>query len=167
MKGYKIAVGIDRKYGPFLCMVELETHPKATIIKPYLEPQIFGGISLPSRRTDMAAIKSVTPLKAPHKNWNGKAYSLFQLCKPYQNFVRIVYEEGVLVTSRLNTDESEPCGLGIHFFESEEDATLYLKEDICFYLENSIRYVKKLWNIGKADGSPYASKRKLLKELSK
>ena len=165
MLGYKIAVGFDREIGPFPVIITLEIPNDALVICPIqgalLSPNI-GRESIKKYRTDMAKILKIFPI-IPIKdlNWNGKAYSLFNL----YNFTwiengedslvlgngRLVlgqqfsYEVNEELVCNLNKDTEVACAEGIHFFATKYDTMLYYNHDNSLWAQHILEKLKMYW----------------------
>jgi len=153
MVGYKVAVGIDRKNGPFPVLVKLEVPEDATIVMPLdgikLNYCFFSKRTLHQLRTDKAKVLEMKPVSTWEnylEDWNGKAYSIYILSRDSSMSISsyvFCYEEGKEVSSYLDPDERYLCVPGIHFFESIGDAAEYLLFDN--YLMNCINKFRKAW----------------------
>ena len=139
MIGYKIAVGIDRKNGPFPVLVKLEVPEDATIVIPFdgirLASCSFSGRTLHQLRTNKAKVLEMKPVSTWEnysEDWNRKSYSIYILSRDFNMGISspdFCYEEGEEVSSYLVVDERYTCAAGIHFFESIGDAAEYLLFD--------------------------------------
>jgi hypothetical protein len=156
MIGYKIAVGIDRKNGPFPVLVKLEVPEDATIVRPFdgikleiLNRCFFSERTLHQLRTDKAKVLEINPVSTWEnylEDWNGKAYSVYSLSRDINMNISghvFCYEEGKEVSSYLDLDERYSCVPGIHLFESNADAVEYLLFDD--YFMNCINKFSKVW----------------------
>lgn len=153
MIGYKIAVGIDRKNGPFPAMVTLNIPDDATVIRPTkpIKLGLYGGsiksnnlINIYELRTDKATVLDVRPVdeyKEKVEDWNGKAYSVY-LMNHYAGLSKYInyfsYQKGEELFTDLCMDDSIVCAQGIHFFLTEHDANNYLLLDENYYIMSSL-----------------------------
>lgn len=171
MNGYKIAIGIDRNIGPFPVMVELEIPEYATVVKPNRGFVTKNFYHLVDMRTNTAKVMRVRPVDYWYvadptnpdkviliksngvlepKDWNGKGYSAHDFC--YVNKVVtgndiFYYKEGDIVSiDEICLDASETCVSGIHFFETEKDALIYLVDDSNEFMYSAIEFMHNVWN---------------------
>lgn len=167
MKGYKIAIGVDTVTGPFLCMVELETLEESIIVEPTKKVNLSDNAGynilteaeaqyyvpeprqVAKYRTNMAKVVSVKPLEnMPEECWNKVAYSIWNI-STFINFIDafpiVSYKAGQMVSASLNVDKEKPCGEGIHFFASEEDAKRWVRLDPTGFVIGALNYCHRLW----------------------
>ena len=72
------------------------------------------------------------------------------------------YKEGDIVQADgLCLDASEACVSGIHFFETEKDALIYLVDDCGEFMYSAIECMRDVWN-----NSTLVPIKQVLKKLS-
>lgn len=196
MTGYKIAISIDRERGPFISMVELETLEDSIIITPNDKIPVYINLAeqlvitplygsdvdkergIRKYRTDRAVVRDINPVyPSKSRDWNLKAYSIYQLAevmefirsfgagKPSENYP-FVYAKDKIISSVLDVNVSEPCGMGIHFFETMADAISYLNFDRAFYARMAYNNIYDEW-YSHSDSIMNKNINKFLKELAK
>lgn len=126
MIGYKVAVGIDERYGAIPVLVTLEIPEDAEIVCPNttlntLLPTFINPIK--KLRTNKAKVTAMSNLRSPNHKTPDKAYSLYEL--GHQHKVETIYEIGAVVESYLDKDITLRCARGIHFFEKLKDFRYY------------------------------------------
>ncbi len=170
MIGYKIAIGIARNIGPFPVMVELEIPEYATVVKPNRGFVTKNFYHLRDMRTNTAKVMHIRPVDYwyvtdstnPDKvifksngvlepqNWNGKGYSAHDFCyvnKAVTGNDIFYYKEGDTVrVDEIFLDANETCVSGIHFFETEKDALIYLVDDCGEFMCSAIEFMRNVWN---------------------
>ena len=161
MKGYKIAVGIDRENGPFPVMVELEIPDDAIVITPRddVEVEVYNNVgsrigvdkefySIKKYRTNKVKVINIIPEnKFEVKEWNGKAYPLYGLGNfPDYYDEEDVYFIGKEMKTYLSRDVMLSCGPGFHFFKSGNDALMFYINDKCHWAANIISNLQKTWD---------------------
>lgn len=169
MKGYKIAVGIDKEYGPFPVMVELDIPEDAIVVVPEDKVAVevencsdVGYRILPRTevkliqkcRTNKVKVVGMYPLMSFVSKWNHKAYSFFELNKiraclygnPYYNFDCItIYSIGAELFETVWRSKKQSCGPGINYFESAEDAENYYYCDTNSWALNLMHRFRNIW----------------------
>lgn len=180
MKGYKIAVGIDRENGPFPVMVELEIPNDAVVVTPNdgVEVEVYNNVgsrigvdkevySIKKYRTNKVKVINIIPENEFEvKEWNGKAYSLYSLGNfPDYYDEKDVYFIGKEMKTYLSRDVTYSCGPGFHFFKTGADALMFYKSDTCHWVANIISNLQKVWY--KHIHRSYYPTYKTLVELSK
>lgn len=160
MKGYKIAVGIDRENGPFPVMIELEIPDDAVVITPRdsIKVNIYsdvgsrigvtkGTYSIQKYRTDKVKVINIIPAdEFEVKKWNGKAYSLFILSDFYPNYCsKEVYSIGKEMETYLDRDNTLSCGRGFHFFKTKNDTLMFYEDVSSYWVSNIIHSLQRTW----------------------
>lgn len=143
MKGYKIAVGVSREIGFFPVMVELDIPETACVVKPLLGTFVNFDI-IDKYRTDECTVVSIENFtNAECQDWNGKAFSLFELVDYWLNdydtsAICTIYEKNYEIASYVDKDITVNCGQGIHFFASKVDAKGFYYNDLKSWVYGSI-----------------------------
>lgn len=168
MTGYKVAVGIDEKEGPFPVIVKLDIPEDATIVIPEDKVAIEDYSDIGTRillrtepkliqkcRTNKVKVVEMWPLGDVVFNWNHKAYSFFELDFVrnrlvidfnYNCFDRIItYSSGKELYEPVLLSKKEACGPGINYFNSLEDARDYYCNDIYEWAANLMLLFKQIW----------------------
>lgn len=120
---------------------------------------VSGPLELTKYRTDMAKVVSVKPLEdMPEECWNKIAYSvwdIYNMLDMYNMFDGwgylakdehpLLYKAGQMISANLNMDKEEPCGAGIHFFASEENAKRWAEFDPANFVISVLNQCRSLW----------------------
>ena len=139
MKGYKLAIGIDKNTGPFIVMVVLDIPEDARVVTPTEKVSLIDHPDIIKLRTDKAKVIDIRPLfPEKHQNlvWNGLAFSVHEIRYSFaytpdmRTSIKTIYKVGETVVSDLLLDTNVSCGQGIHYFNSEEDAMQFYLEDV-------------------------------------
>lgn len=189
MKGYKVAVGIDKKKGPFPVVIGLEIPVDAIIIAPVdklhfydpnydyrlemsfnIIPGIPGNGLIQKYRTDKVRVVSMWPLEDFVTEWNHKAYSFFELLHIRSYFViespKVIYTAGKEIHEDVLQNQAVSCGPGINYFASIEDAKNYYYNDTTSWAFDLMHGFSRLWCSENVTNFEDNKLKKLLKELS-
>ena len=154
MKGYKLAIGIDKVKGPFPVIVVLDIPEDATVVVPVQKVALDNHPTITKirkLRSDRATVVDMYPLdkECTDWNWNRLAFSAYELnyMEVYCDLQRIntIYKIGKDIVSDITMDEKESCGTGIHYFESEEDMMLYYDYDLSHWFREILEYLELDW----------------------
>lgn len=111
-------------------------------------------------RTDAANVISVKPHgEMPEECWNKVAYSIWDIYNMVDGFGCFLkkvpqrrtfkrplpYKAGQMVGANINMNKEEPCGTGIHFFATAEDALKWAIFDEQHFAIHVLNYCKILW----------------------
>lgn len=153
MIGYKVAISIDKKFGPFLVTVRLDIPETSKVVVPE------NGNKL---RCDYAKVTNMVPFpfcqRLSHLRLESpdvvptEAYSIYELASFYKSngatYIKTKYVVGSAISSILDFSTNVECAPGIHFFRSILYMANWVELDDPFVL-SVLRCMRDAWNTQK------------------